>query len=161
MDILHFTPGSLTTVGAREKGGAYLPLASGIGDTEISCLYLPAGAQIALASSERSQLLLMVNGRAEAMLQLRHSLRSQLSGGMGMLLHPSEHGQLSSLTGAILVTIETELLVADPCRILLPERGWVSYGRIWRATDQHRVVTLAGGSPIHTAGRGLRSAVRI
>jgi hypothetical protein len=67
MDIVHFTPGSLEPDNVRRHGTvAHMPLASGQGDFEVSCLYLSPGGHIAVAPANHAQLLLIVNGRAEA-----------------------------------------------------------------------------------------------
>jgi hypothetical protein len=66
MDILHFTPGSLDPDNVRHHGtSVHMPLASGNGDFEISCLYLAPGSQIAIPPGRHAQLLLVVNGKFE------------------------------------------------------------------------------------------------
>jgi hypothetical protein len=121
MDVLHFTPGSLDPDNVRRRGtAAHLPLASGDGDLEVSCLYLSPGGQIAVAPAPHAQLLLIVNGRAKA--TFRNGLLLNPSAGVGILLQEGEGCQLASATGAVVLTIEADHLAADPCGISSPDR---------------------------------------
>jgi hypothetical protein len=86
---------------------------------ELSCLYLSPGGQIAVAPANHAQLLLIVNGRAEA--TFSNGMRLNPLAGMGLLLQQGE-GQLASATGAVILTIEADQLTADPCGISHPER---------------------------------------
>jgi hypothetical protein len=121
MDILHFTPGSLDPENVRRHGTvAHMPLASGQGELELSCLYLSPGGQIAVAPTDHTQLLLIVNGRAEA--AFPNGMRLSPLAGMGLLLQAGDGCQLASRTGAVILTIEADQLAADPCGISHPER---------------------------------------
>jgi hypothetical protein len=121
MDILHFTPGSLDPDNARRHGTvAHMPLASGEGDFEVSCLYLSPGAQIAVAPANHTQLLLIVNGSAEA--AFPNGMRLNPLAGMGLLLQKGEGCQLVSAAGAVILTIEADQMAADPCGGSHPER---------------------------------------
>jgi hypothetical protein len=121
MDILHFTPGSLDPDNVRRHGTvAHMPLASGEGEFELSCLYLSPGGQIAVAPANHVQLLLIVNGRAEA--AFLNGVRPNPMAGMGLLLQAREGCQLASTTGAVILAIEADQLAADPCGISHPER---------------------------------------
>src|ERR1700686_5074317 len=105
MDILHFTPGSLDPDNVRRHGiVAHVPMASGQGELELSCLYLSPGGQIAVAPAQHAQLLLIVNGRTEA--TFPNGMRLNPSAGMGLLLQEGEGCQLASATGAVILTIE-------------------------------------------------------
>lgn len=121
MDILHFTPGSLDPDNARRHCTvAHMPLASGRDDLELSCLYLSPGGQIAVAPAKHAQLLLIVNGRAEA--TFANGMHLNSLAGTGLLLQKGEGCQLASASGAVILTIEAERLMADPCGISQPER---------------------------------------
>jgi hypothetical protein len=64
MDVVHFTPGSLDPDNVRRDGTvAHLPLASGHGDFELSCLDLSPGGHIAIVPAGRVGVLLVVGGR--------------------------------------------------------------------------------------------------
>jgi hypothetical protein len=86
MDILHFTHGTV----------AHMPLASGMGELELSCLYLSPVGQITVPPTQQSQLLLIVNGRAEA--TFSNGMRLNPLAGMGLLLKKGEGCQLASVT---------------------------------------------------------------
>jgi hypothetical protein len=121
MDILHFTPGSLDPDNVRRHGTiAHMPLASGQGELDLSCLYLSPGGHIAVAPARYAQLLLIVNGRTEA--TFPNGMRLNPMAGMGLLLQKGERCQLASRTGAVIMTIEAEQLAGDPCGISHPER---------------------------------------
>jgi hypothetical protein len=123
MDVIHFTPGSLGPENVRRHGNvAHLPLASGGGSSEISCLYLAPGGQIAVAPTTQRQLLLAVNGRAVATFSKPHTMRLEPSAGVGLLMQPGDRCLLESATGAIMITIEADELGADPCGISHPDR---------------------------------------
>lgn len=123
MQIVHFTPDSLDPENARRPGAvAHLPLASGLGELQVSCLYLAPNGRIAVAPTSQEQLLLVVNGKADAWLTLPHHLRIEISAGMGMLLRPEERCELNSETGAIFINVECDSLSADECGISTPER---------------------------------------
>ena len=56
MEILHFTTGSLDPNNVRRHGTvANMPLASGQGHMDLSCLYLSPGVQIAVAPANHAQ----------------------------------------------------------------------------------------------------------
>jgi hypothetical protein len=121
MDILHFTPGSLEPDNARRHGTvAHMPLASGKGDFDISCLYLAPGSQIALLPGRHAQLLLVVNGKLEAI--FAHGLLLEPSAGIGVLLKVGESCQLESATGAVIIALEGKQIEADPCGLSSPQR---------------------------------------
>jgi hypothetical protein len=121
MDILHLTPGSLDPENVRRHGtAAHMPLASGSGEFDISCLYLPPGGQIAVPPARHAQLLLVVNGKFEA--TFPHGLRLEPSAGVGILLKAGESCQLESMTGAVLIMIEAQQIEADPCGSSIPQR---------------------------------------
>ena len=121
MDILHFTPGSLDPDNVRRHGSvADMPLTSGQGELELSRLHLSPGGHIAVPPAHHAQLLLIVNGRAEA--TSPNGMRLIPSAGMGLLLQERESCQLSSATGGVLITIEADQLAADRCGISHPER---------------------------------------
>ncbi len=133
MDILHFTPGSLDPDNVRRRGTvAHLPLASGDGDFELSCLYLSPGGQIAVAPAQHAQLLLVVNGRTEA--RFPNGLLLKPSSGVGVLLQEGEGCQLTSATGAVVLTIEADQLTADPCGISSPDRVM---GQLWPSFESN------------------------
>jgi len=120
MQVIHFTPGSLGTRNFwRRRLAASLPLANGQGDFELSAVYLAPNGQISVAPKQHGQLLLVVNGRAAA--KFRHVLLEP-SAGVGLLLGASEGCQLSTATGAVLLTIEAQQLEADVCGISIPDR---------------------------------------
>jgi len=121
MDILHFTPGSLDPDNVRRHGTvAHMPLASGQGELELSCLHLSPGGHIAVPPVQHAQLLLIVNGRAEA--TFPNGMRLNPSAGMGLFMQAGEGCQLASATGAVILTIEADQLGPDPCGISHPER---------------------------------------
>jgi hypothetical protein len=122
MDILHFTPGSFDPDNVRRHGTvAHMPMASGNGDFDISCLYLAPGSQIAVPPGRYAQLLLVVNGKLEATFE--HRLRLEPSAGVGVLLKEGESCQLESATGAVIITLEGDQIEADPCGLSSPQRG--------------------------------------
>jgi hypothetical protein len=121
MDVLHFTPGSLDPDNVCRHGTvAHMPLASGSGEFEISCLYLAPGGQIAVPPGRHAQLLLVVNGKSEA--TFPQGLRLEPSAGVGVLLKEGESCQLKSTTGAVIITLEGNQIEADPCGISSPQR---------------------------------------
>jgi hypothetical protein len=121
MDILHFTPGSLDPDNTRRhRTVAHMPLASGNGDFDISCLYLAPGGQIAVPPVRHAQLLLVVNGKFEA--TFAHGLWLEPSAGVGVLLKEGESCQLESSTGAVIIALEGKQIEADPCGISTPKR---------------------------------------
>jgi hypothetical protein len=121
MQVVHFTPGSLDPrYYGRRGAAASLPLASGSSDHELSALYLPEGGQISIAAQSHCQLLLMVNGKAEV--RYGNGLLTELYAGVGILMVEGEGCHLSTITGALLLTIEGANIEADPCGISTPER---------------------------------------
>jgi hypothetical protein len=128
MRIVHFTPAATAAFGTagRTPTVAHLPLASGHGEIELSCLYLAPGGTIAVPASRRDQLLLMVNGRANA--GCIHQAMLLLSAGMGLLLPAGEFCTLSSRDGSILLVLDADQLVADPCGLSHPE---LLRGALW------------------------------
>jgi len=68
MQGVHFTPGTLDPENVRRHGTvAHMPLASGNGEFEVSCLYLAPGGSIAVEPKRHPQLLLVVNGKAKTL----------------------------------------------------------------------------------------------
>ena len=121
MDIVHFTPGMLNYDKPRAgETAATLPLASGTGDLQVSCLSLSPGGKISVPASIHSQLIMTLNGKAPATFPTGFGPR--IYAGMGMLLHPGETCQLDSELGAVIIAVEATKLDADPCGISLPER---------------------------------------
>jgi hypothetical protein len=121
MDLVHFTPGSLDPDNVRRpNAAAILPLATGKGDLEISCLYLSPGGRISVPPSGQSQMIMMVNGKAQATFPTGFGPR--IYAGMGMLLHAGETCELQSDRGAVIITIEATKLEADLCGISMPAR---------------------------------------
>jgi hypothetical protein len=96
MDIIHFTPGALDPENVRCRGtAAHMPLVSGHGEFDISCLYLAPGGQIAVPPARHAQLLLVVNGKLHARCS-GPQLLLELSAGVGLLLKDGESYQLES-----------------------------------------------------------------
>lgn len=121
MEIIHFTPGSLDADNVRRGGTtAHMPLVSGDGEFDVSCLYLAADSQIAVAPGKHAQLLLVVNGKLHA--TFPHGLRLEPSAGIGILLKEGESCQLESTTGAVIITLEGKQIEADPRGISTPRR---------------------------------------
>jgi hypothetical protein len=121
VDVIHFTPGALNPENVRRHGiVATMPLASGRGEFELSCLYMSPGGQIPVRAARHAQLLLIVNGRVEATFPSR--MRLNPSAGMGLLLQAGESSQLTSATGAVLLIVEADWVIADPCGTSDPER---------------------------------------
>ena len=121
MQVIHFTPGSLDPRNAGPRGfAASLPLANGQGDFELSAVYLAPNGQISVAPQKHGQLLLVVNGRSAA--TFRSGLCLDLLAGVGLLLDAGEGCQVSTTTGAVLLTIEAQHVAADPCGISSPDR---------------------------------------
>jgi hypothetical protein len=54
MEVIHFTPGSLDPENVRRHGAvAHLPLVTGQGEWQMSCLYLAPGGSIAVSPARR------------------------------------------------------------------------------------------------------------
>jgi hypothetical protein len=131
MQMIHFTPGSLDPENVRRHGTvAHLPLANGEGKFEVSALYLAPGGQIKVPPENYYQLLLVVNGRADTLYSC--GLRSEVAAGMGVLFDKREGCHVSSTTGAVILTIESDNLLADICGISSPERV---RGQLWPAFE--------------------------
>jgi hypothetical protein len=96
-----------------------MTLASGSGEFQASCLYLAPGGQIAVEPTSQGRLLLVVNGKASAI--LRNQVCEALAG-MGLLLEPGEECQLTSETGCVILSLEADQLAADECGISHPDR---------------------------------------
>jgi hypothetical protein len=127
MRVLHFTPGSMNPNIAQERNPvAYLPLASASGKSEISCLYMAPGGSIAAARESYDRLILVVNGRVTVTHEYGCIINA--SAGMGIVLEGTESCLLKCETGAVLITVETEDLVADACGLSTPDRVM---GRRW------------------------------
>jgi hypothetical protein len=95
-------------------------------------LYLAPHGQISVAAQVCCQLLLEVNGRAAV--RFANGLLLESYAGMGLLLAEGEGCQLSTMTGALLLTIEGAKIEADPCGISTPER--VAHQR-WPTLDSN------------------------
>jgi hypothetical protein len=122
MQAIHFTPGALDPQNVRRHGTvAHMPLASGHGEFEVSCLYVAPGGSIAVEPKRHPQLLLVVNGKAETLFS-SPSVRLEPSAGVGILMAAGERCQISSSTGAILLNLEAAQLEADACGISSPQR---------------------------------------
>jgi hypothetical protein len=77
MQAIHFTPGTLDPENVRRHGTvAHMPLASGNGEFEVSCLYVAPGGSIAVEPKRHPQLLLVVGlalrGRQQLDLSAHH-----------------------------------------------------------------------------------------
>jgi hypothetical protein len=122
MDIVHFTPGTLSfdKLPRPEDLASILPLASGKGDIEVSCLFLHPGGVTTVPPGPHSQLILTVNGKAQTTFPTGFGPR--ILAGMGMLLHPGETCRLQSSHGAVILVVEASKLQADLCGISAPER---------------------------------------
>ena len=128
MQILQFFPGALAPADdPLARPAAHMPMASGRGDFELSCLYLAPGGHIAVPPIKQAQLLLFVNGRADADCR-EPSAQLALSAGTGLLLAAGEHCRLATDTGAIALIVTAERLLADRCGPSLPERV---RGQLW------------------------------
>jgi hypothetical protein len=122
MQVIHFTPGTLDPENFRRHGTvAHMPLASGNGEFEVSCLYVAPGGSVAVEPKRHPQLLLVVNGKAKTLF-LSPSMLLEPSAGVGMLLAAGERCQISSSTGAMLLNLEAAQLEADACGISSPQR---------------------------------------
>jgi hypothetical protein len=74
-----------------------------------------------LSRLRHAQLLLVVNGKLHARFS-SPQLLLEPSAGVGLLLKEGESCQLESTTGAVIITVEAQQLVADPCGISSPQR---------------------------------------
>ena len=103
----------------------------------MSCLYISPRGHIAVAPANHAQLLLIVNGRAEA--TSPNGMHLNPLAGMGLLLQEGEGCQLASATGAVILTIEASrlwrILAESPSQIA----SWASSGRVSRATNNYSV----------------------
>jgi len=159
MQMIHFTPGSLDPKNYGRRGvAASLPLSSGSGDHELSALYFAERGQISIAAQPHCQLLLMVNGKAEV--RYGNGRLFELYAGVGLLLAKGEGCQLSTMTGALLLTIEGRKIEADPCGISTLERvahqQWPALLSNWSYSDWWSGARVGGGSVSEnrsTAGR--------
>jgi len=122
MQVVHFTPGTLDPDNVWRHGTvAHMPLASGSGEFEVSCLYVAPDGTIAVEPKRHPQLLLIVNGEARTLFSSPTVLLKP-SAGVGILMSAGERCQISSNGGPINLNLEASQFDADACGISHPER---------------------------------------
>jgi redox-sensitive bicupin YhaK (pirin superfamily) len=122
MRVIHFThPAADPLKGFDASGASFLPLADGLGDTHISCLHLEMGGKIEAPSITHAAALLIVHGRV-TIEPADTGARINFSGGMGAVFSPNEPYTLKSETGAILLLVESQELIAHARAISTPQR---------------------------------------
>jgi len=78
------------------------------------------GGSIAVSRESYDRLILVVNGRVTVAQD--DGCIIDASAGMGIVLEGTESGLLKCETGAVLITVETDDLVADACGLSTPDR---------------------------------------
>jgi redox-sensitive bicupin YhaK (pirin superfamily) len=122
MRVIHFTHAATDPLkGFDASGASFLPLADGLGDTHISCLHLEMGGKIEAPSITHAAALLIVHGRV-TIEPADTGARINFSGGMGAVFSPNEPYTLKSETGAILLLVESQELIAHARAISTPQR---------------------------------------
>jgi hypothetical protein len=122
MDVIHFTEPAadpLDTFGAT--GARFLPLTEGQGNSHVSCLHLDSNARISSPSLTHAAALLVVHGRI-TVTTLDPAMRIDILAGMGCVFDKGEPYTIESVTGAILIIVESECLAAHGRGISRPER---------------------------------------
>jgi redox-sensitive bicupin YhaK (pirin superfamily) len=122
MRIIHFTHAATDPLkGFGATAASFLPLADGAGDTHISCLHLEMGGKIEAPSLTHAAALLIVHGRV-TIEPADTGARINCSDGMGAVFSPNEPYTFKSETGAILLIVESQELIAHTRAISTPQR---------------------------------------
>jgi redox-sensitive bicupin YhaK (pirin superfamily) len=96
-------------------------LATGHGDSHVSCLHLAPGASIPEPSLTHAAALLIVHGKVTVAMTAPTS-KIDIHAGMGCVFEQEEPYSISSEAGAIVIIIESEQLVTNRRGISTPER---------------------------------------
>ena len=121
MRVIHFTEGATDLIlGLNAHRVRSVPLASGDGFSNITCLHLLPGSSIADPPTEQDCALLVVSGSVMAIGDIGGHI--DLSAGMGIVLSTGERYSLESSTGAILIVVEARRLTPTREGISTPER---------------------------------------
>ena len=122
MLIVHFTRGAADPLTDFNVTGArFLPLADGSGNTHLSCLHLEEGGSITTPSIDHAAALLVVHGRI-TITALDPAMRIESHAGMGCVFDREEPYTIESATGAIVIIVEADQLIAHERGISSPER---------------------------------------
>jgi hypothetical protein len=112
MIIIHFTPGAADLLtGFAATCARFLPLLEGQGNSHISCLHLDSNARIASPSLSHAAALLCVHGRIAA-ITLHPQTRFDILSGMGCVFDAGEPYTIESVTGAVVIIVESDSLAA-------------------------------------------------
>jgi hypothetical protein len=135
MRVIHFTHGAADPLEfSGDEGAQFLPLADGHGDTHVSCVHLEAGATNSAPSLTHAATLLVVHGRITITSEHGEPRNTNILAGMGIVVAPEEPYSFKSDSGAILLIVEAEQLLAHQRGISNPERiagaRWPS-DRLW------------------------------
>jgi redox-sensitive bicupin YhaK (pirin superfamily) len=123
MRVIHFTSPAADPLKAFDSTGAsFLPLADGEGDTHVSCVHLDPGATISAPSLTHAATLLVVHGRITIASEHGEPRNTKIHAGMGIVVAPNEPYSFKSDSGAILLIVEAEQLLAHKRGISNPER---------------------------------------
>lgn len=121
MHVIHFTRGAADPLTAFDSRSVrFLPPADGSGDTHVSCAHLEPGAQIEAPPLTHAGTLLVIHGRI-TITKLVAATHIDMHAGMGCVFDRDEPS-LHSDTGAILLIVESQELIAHPRGISSPER---------------------------------------
>jgi hypothetical protein len=121
MNIIHFTRNAADPLNsAGEKGANFLPVADGHGDTHISCVHLDSGAAINASSLTHAATLLIVHGRITITSERGQPRNTDIHAGMGIAVDREESYSFKSDSGAILLIVESDHLLAHERAISTP-----------------------------------------
>jgi hypothetical protein len=127
MDLIHFTRAATDPLSGSASAASFLPLASGHGNTRISCLHLGMRGKIPAPSIPHSAALFCIHGRVSVTTQFPE-IQINLHAGMGAIFDPNEPYTLESDAGAILLIVESPELTACNRAISTPQR---IAGSVW------------------------------
>jgi hypothetical protein len=120
MQIIHFTQAAADLLTAFDATGAlFLPLMEGQGNSHVSCLHLDSNARIPSPSVTHAAALLVVHGRITVTTR-SPTIRIEIHAGMGSVVDAGEMYSIESATGAIVIIIEADSLIAHERGISTP-----------------------------------------
>jgi hypothetical protein len=122
MNVIHFTQRATDTLDSLNATAArFLPLADGTGNVHVSCLHLEEGGTVTAPSIDHVAALLCVHGRITITI-LDPAMRIDIHAGMGCILNSNEAYSIESVTGAIVIIVESDSLCPHERGISSPER---------------------------------------
>jgi hypothetical protein len=123
MHIIHFTRAAADPlISSDVEGVHFLPLADGQGDIHLSCAHFNPGATVKASSLGHAAALLVVHGCITIASEHGNTRNINISAGMGGVFEPKEDYTFKSNSGAILLIVEAEQLLAHVRGISKPER---------------------------------------